>query len=361
MTSSLENASASTTTIAVPTDSTTMSGGEIVTLTVMLIVSTLSFVGNLLVIGAVYVRESLRTPNNLLLLNLAVADLGQGIIAMPLRMTEIFNRGTEPVVPCLFVLYVTILFFGTSMITVALISMDRFIAIRWPFLYVKLFTHGSIVIAITCAWMFMFIFAAIPYLGAAVTPVIETKFCFYSQYLSKAYLLAMFSIVNILIIVILLFTNTYLLKQTLWHITKIKSQVVPMAWNENTVSTPNDTISHRQHNNHNNHSNRLSQHASLETQVGRTRARYHREIKATKVTLAIVGFTIVLTTPIMVIDLVSIWCPTCSPSVVTRISVAMAYANSCVNPWIFAGLNKLYRQTYLEVLQKLRNFLTCNR
>ena len=134
--------------------------------------------------------------------------------------------------PCLLVLYVTILFFGVSMITVALISTDRFVAIRWPFLYVQCFTQGSVLTSIMCTWIFMVIFSSIPYLGAAVKPDIPTKFCFYSQYLSKAYLLAMFSLINILIIVILLFTNIYLLKQTLRHIIKIKSQVIPMAWDE---------------------------------------------------------------------------------------------------------------------------------
>ena len=67
-------------------------------------------------------------------------------------------------------------------------------------------------------------------------PDIPTKFCFYSQYLSQAYLLTMFSLINILIIVILLFTNIYLLKQTLRHIIKIKSQVIPMAWEESSLS-----------------------------------------------------------------------------------------------------------------------------
>ena len=70
-----------------------MTNGEIFTLIVMLVVTALSLVGNLLVIAAVYIRESLRTPNNMFLVNLALADLGQGIVAIPLRMSEIFNRG----------------------------------------------------------------------------------------------------------------------------------------------------------------------------------------------------------------------------------------------------------------------------
>lgn len=76
-----------------PGGSGSMTNGEIFTLIVMLVVTALSLVGNLLVIGAVYIRESLRTANNMFLVNLALADLGQGIIAIPLRMTEIFNRG----------------------------------------------------------------------------------------------------------------------------------------------------------------------------------------------------------------------------------------------------------------------------
>lgn len=77
----------------IPDGSGSITNGEIFTLAVMLVVTGLSLVGNLLVIGAVYIKESLRTPNNMLLVNLAIADLGQGIIAIPLRMTEIFNRG----------------------------------------------------------------------------------------------------------------------------------------------------------------------------------------------------------------------------------------------------------------------------
>ena len=352
MANTLENTPIPTTELS--TDLTGISNGEIFTLIVMLIVSTLSLSGNLLVIGAVYMRESLRTPNNLLLLNLAIADLGQGIIAMPLRMTEVFNRGTEPLVSCQFVLFVTILFFGGSMITVALISIDRFIAIRWPFLYVKAVTRGAVLAAIACCWSFMVILAAVPYMGAASTPTISTKFCFYSQYLSKAYLLAMFSIVNILIVVILLFTNVYLLKETIRHITRIKMLVAPMPSNVGSLNVPEAESA----------ASRTSNRPSIvpspgEGQAGQTRAGYNRFIKATRVTLVVVGFTIVLTTPIMLIDLVSIWNPNSSPPIVTRISVAMAYANSCVNPWIFARLNKLYRQTYIEVLKKLRSFLLC--
>ncbi len=76
-----------------PSGTGSITNGEIFTLIVMLVVTALSLVGNLLVIGAVYIKESLRTPNNMYLVNLAIADLGQGIIAIPLRMSEIFNRG----------------------------------------------------------------------------------------------------------------------------------------------------------------------------------------------------------------------------------------------------------------------------
>ena len=87
-----------TSTVSTPSGTGSMTNGEIFTLVVMLVVTALSLVGNLLVIAAVYIRESLRTPNNMFLVNLALADLGQGIIAIPLRMTEIFNRGKKMVV-----------------------------------------------------------------------------------------------------------------------------------------------------------------------------------------------------------------------------------------------------------------------
>ena len=86
------------------------------------------------------------------------------------------------------------------------------------------------------------------------------------------------------------------------------------------------------------------------------RAVESKERRPTKVVLIIVGIFVILTTPITVIDIISLLgCPTCTPLTVVKVTVFMAYANACVNVFIYAGYNTEMRNTWVAIYRKAKD------
>ena len=132
----------------------------------MLTVSIVAVFGNLLVIVAILWNRRLRTVCNFLFLNLAVADMLQGAIAMPLRLADQLNQtGKKPLIPCLVVIPLTVFFFGASNFNLTLISLDRYFALKKPFLYPLLAVHWRLALIVAVSWVIIFIIAFLPIMG----------------------------------------------------------------------------------------------------------------------------------------------------------------------------------------------------
>ena len=133
----------------------------------MITVSVVAVVGNFMVIVAILWNRKLRTVCNFLFLNLAVADMLQGAISMPLRLADQLNQTDtdKPLIPCLVVIPLTVFLFGASNFNLTLISLDRFLALRRPFLYPSLAVPCKVSIIIAVSWMLIFIIAFLPIMG----------------------------------------------------------------------------------------------------------------------------------------------------------------------------------------------------
>jgi octopamine receptor len=69
--------------------------GQLVTLTVLLLITVMVIVGNCLVIAAVFISTKLRSVTNLFIVSLAVADLMVGLTVLPFSSTlEVFQVST---------------------------------------------------------------------------------------------------------------------------------------------------------------------------------------------------------------------------------------------------------------------------
>ena len=319
----------------------------------MITVSLVAVIGNFMVIVAILWNRKLRTVCNFLFLNLAVADMLQGAISMPLRLADQLNQTDthKPLIPCLVVIPLTVFLFGASNFNLTLISLDRFLALRRPFLYPSLAVPCKVSIIIAVSWMLIFVIAFLPIMGwGAADTAKVADICLFSTTLSREYLFMLFSIVNLTVIIILAFTNYFILKTARRQIRRInveKSHASaidgPSAiFNEDvlatvvTIQTCND-------------SDTSSSRAQLPRAGGR------KERRATKIVLIVVGIFVFLTTPITVIDIISLLgCPTCTPLTVVKVTVFMAYANACVNVFIYAGFNTEMRNTWVAIYRKAK-------
>ena len=324
----------------------------------MITVSVVAVVGNFLVILAILWNRRLRTVCNFLLLNLAVADLLQGAVAMPLRLVDQLNHTghNKPLIPCLVVIPLTVFLFGASNFNLTLISLDRYLALSRPFLYPTLTAPWRVASIIALSWLLIFFIAFLPIMGwGASNSANVTDICLYSTTLSKEYLFMLFSVVNLAVIIVLAFTNYFILKTARRQIREI-TRVDPRR--RRMLEKP-FTIVHVL-------ANRIRPSAdaiAISTQAAMTVPIGNSEHKSTKIVLVIVGVFVILTIPVTVIDTVSLLgCPTCITVEVTKATVVMAYANACVNVFLYAGFNTEMRNTWVAIYKKVKEaILRCLR
>ncbi|XP_059369440.1 trace amine-associated receptor 13c-like [Carassius carassius] len=122
-------------------------------------VSLLTVCGNLLVIISVSHFKQLHTPANILILSLAVSDLLVGIFVMPLYLFRLIEScWTSGPVMCSVFNFVTFQATSVSVHTVALIAVDRFLALSSPFLYSEKISLTVICIVTLFNWLFSLIY-----------------------------------------------------------------------------------------------------------------------------------------------------------------------------------------------------------
>ena len=323
----------------------------------MIAVSLVAVLGNFLVILAILWNRKLRTVCNFLFLNLAVADMLQGAIAMPLRLADQLNQtDNSPLVPCLVVIPLTVFLFGASNFNLTLISLDRYIALRRPFIYPILAEPRRAAFIIAMSWVLISIIAFLPLMGWGAADSLDVAdICLYSTTLSREYLFMLFSIVNLSVILILSFTNYFILKTARNQIRRIKVNEGPAAgstvnWRSSVPMETESVIIVRT-------LQSITEGSTIDRDPARTPARTlkSKERRATKIVLIVVGIFVFLTTPITVIDIISLLgCPACTPLTLVKITVFMAYANACVNVFIYAGFNTEMRNTWASIFRSIK-------
>ncbi|KAL2082523.1 hypothetical protein ACEWY4_022341 [Coilia grayii] len=113
--------------------------------------------GNLLVITSVCHFRQLYTPTNILILSLAVADIFVGVFVMPLQFIWLIEScwffGTTV---CAFFNFMSFHLTSASVHNVALIAVDRYLALSNPFFYSKKITMNLIITVASLNWLFSF-------------------------------------------------------------------------------------------------------------------------------------------------------------------------------------------------------------
>lgn len=96
-------------------------------------VSLLSIVGNAVVIFVVLRRNTMRTVTNVFIANLALADVSLGLFSVPFQFhTVILQRWVVADVMCKIAPFVKNLSVNVSILTLTVISIDRYIAVLYP-------------------------------------------------------------------------------------------------------------------------------------------------------------------------------------------------------------------------------------
>ena len=114
---------------------------------------------NALFITAVRTNRRLQTTHNILLACLAVTDLLVGVCAQPafitLEIVLLNNGGGLPSLPCRVFNLIQLLvlsFWVVSILHLAIISAERFVAMKYSLRYDSIITKSRLIVAVGCFW-----------------------------------------------------------------------------------------------------------------------------------------------------------------------------------------------------------------
>lgn len=326
---------------------------SVITAVCLIAISIVAFGGNLLVLIAISINRNLRSVSDLFVANLAVADLCQAVVAVPLRVTVLLSASQTPLIPCHMVVVFTVLFGGASNVNILLVSIDRFIAIKWPFKYniwvtVKLFT-GTLVVS----WFSLLLFAILPLVGwGRAENVTFSPTCRFTMTLERDYVVTGYILIHGIPLTAIIFLYLFILKASFRHSRAIAAQEFSLRTNNSPINDHSIT------NEDMNTNGEQHQQRNGGIRSSPIRARnFSRRGKGVRMVAVLVGVFIILVLPIIVIDVVELWQEPFSPPAVVSVAICLIYANSGVNVFIYAGWNSEYRRTFRLVLVSLWKFV----
>ncbi|EFA02848.1 G-protein coupled receptor moody isoform X1 [Tribolium castaneum] len=282
-----------------------LTAAGIVTLVIMVV----GVIGNLLTVFALMRNSKIRTVAAAFIASLCISDLMFCFIVLPFAASQFFH-GTwiHGDVLCTIIPVLRYGCVGVSLLSIAMISVNRYILIAWPHVYGQIYTKAKVAIYITAIWLFSYGLQIPTLLGQWGLYGFDKRLgtCSINKDANgRSSKTALFVIGFALpcAVIVVCYANIF------WVVRK----------------------SHK----------RLKQHNSG--------GDYKRsEMKITKMVLVIFVCFVVCYLPITI---VKIFDPEVKQAPLHVLGYILIYISSCVNPVVYVTMNKQYRQAYLDTLR----------
>lgn len=273
--------------------------------------------GNLLIIISVCKFRRLRTKPHILIFNLATSDLLVGLIVIPYEFSFLLVDGlSTQKYGCLCRSVLATIFLGAAIWSLFFISLERYFAIVYPFIHVKLCTPRRLFMCIVWCWTVAFAIGLIPIFGWnkwQKISICDSRIVLPTEYILFVYILY----IGILLINFILFIK-----------------IVRTAW----MHIDNSKI-----------------------QMGNTEGRRHQnisknEIKRTKGLVLVLGVFAICWGPFIIYIVVEelFLGINLQVSILRMIFRTLAIINSGLNWLIYGVMNKHFRHAFLYILSCAR-------
>lgn len=142
------------------------------------IIILMTICGNVLVLLAVFANSHLRSTTNYFILNLASADLLLGVTVLPFSATlEIFGYWPYGFTFCEIWAAVDVLCCTASILTLCVISIDRYIGVTRPLKHSSIMTTKRAYYIIVLVWLLSVIISIAPLVGWKEPPPPDSRIC----------------------------------------------------------------------------------------------------------------------------------------------------------------------------------------
>lgn len=294
----------------------------------LIIILILTLFGNMLVCAAVYTCHRLRSLTNYFIVSLAVSDLLLSLLPLPLRINQTIHNNVwcHSLAMCQTWLLVDIICSSASMWNLAIISIDRYVAICRSLRYVSIMTTRVGIILIGFVWanaLTWTLLALVNWTTAGEVhwgilwpisqqqcskrdPVFYTAVAVFDFFLPLAIMIIMYAL------------------------------VFRVAWGHARAVVAQQQATGQQNDN-----NAL---------------RFVKELKAAKTLAIVIGAFVVCWFPFFVILLTDLWTPNIKmldeetqQSLNNAFMYVMPFMNSTLNPVIYALFNKAFRSAFKSI------------
>lgn len=286
--------------------------------------------GNGLVVLAVFMFSRLRRVSNFFIVSLAISDLLVALMTLPLRIDQAThnNNWCLPATVCVFWASTDNIWSAASILNLAIISIDRFLAITKPFVYQEKMTKKVCIILIAVVWCYACTWGFLSLINWTTwdnslnwiikSPGTGETNCGKDD---KVYYTSVFVCAFVLPLLIIIITYISIFK-------------VALQQSKNMEAHDPSKRGHK---------------------------RGVRELKATKTIAIVIGAFVVCWFPFFIIVLISLWCgPKCFSSFVKypafslAIRIPFVYVlpvfNSTMNPIIYGLYNKEFKEAFRKLI-----------
>ena len=302
------------------------SSGDYAIIWLLAIMSVLSFTGSLLIIIAAVINKKLRSFTHILIINQAAADMLLSTISLPLRILRMATTSSllnstaiSSTNYCIFTTFTTIILFGASVFSLFLLTLDRFLGIRFPMRYRIQVKTSHLVLSIIIAWL---IPVAIGMLPLFVTQLQSEKSnltdsaCVYGHVISLSYMLFVNVATLLLPLLVMICMYVSIIQKVHLSWTAVRRSVSKQKDYARRASVVNPALFRK------------------------------KELRLARGIFCILFIHVLCLTPIVIIDWIQTFSGVQLPLIVIQICLFLTYSNAVVDPLIYATFSKEYKNTF---------------
>ncbi|XP_062334435.1 alpha-1D adrenergic receptor [Osmerus eperlanus] len=307
-----------------------------------------AIVGNILVILSVLCNRHLQTVTNFFIVNLAIADLLLSIIVLPFSASlEVLGCWVFGRIFCNIWAAVDVLCCTASILSLCIISIDRYIGVKYCLKYPTIMTEKKAGVILVVVWVSSMVISIGPLLGWKEPPPLDESICSITEEPGYALFSSLFSFYLPLMVILVMYFRVYVVarrttKSLEAGVKRERNKSMEVVLRIHCRSVLEDTRSAGSKNK--NHPFRSSLSVRL--------MKFSREKKAAKTLAIVVGMFILCWLPFFFVLPLGSFFPALKPSdPVFKVIFWLGYFNSCINPIIYPCSSKEFQRAFTRLLR----------
>ncbi|KAJ7427895.1 Alpha-1A adrenergic receptor [Willisornis vidua] len=295
--------------------------------------------GNILVILSVACHRHLQSVTHYYIINLAVADLLLTSTVLPFSATmEILGYWAFGRIFCNIWAAVDVLCCTASIMSLCIISIDRYIGVSYPLRYPSIVTERRGLLALLCVWALSLVISIGPLFGWKEPAPEDETICQITEEPGYVLFSALGSFYLPLAIILVMYCRVYVVA---------KRENKGLTCGLKTERSHSEEVTLRIH-----RGNAPGANAKGKHHFSVRLLKFSREKKAAKTLAIVVGCFVLCWLPFFVVMPLGSFFPAIKPpDTLFKITFWLGYLNSCINPIIYPCSSQEFKRAFQNVLK----------